>query len=66
MRHLIKAGARCGSSARRDLYGGCPEKGHPYRASSYDASAGQWNFALQGVEGGLPLSYEAQVRFLFV
>jgi len=29
MRHLIKAGARCGSSARRDLYGGCPARGIP-------------------------------------
>jgi hypothetical protein len=29
MRHLIKAGARCGSSARRDLYGGRPARGVP-------------------------------------
>ena len=29
MRHLIKAGARCGSAARRDLYGGCPARGIP-------------------------------------
>jgi RNA-directed DNA polymerase len=29
MRAIIEAGARCGSSARRDLCGGCPERGIP-------------------------------------
>jgi len=29
MRYIIKAGARCDSSARRDLYGGRPARGVP-------------------------------------
>jgi hypothetical protein len=28
-RQLLKVGARCGNSARRDLCGGCPERGIP-------------------------------------